>query len=126
MMGKGRKQRVAILGASDDPQRYSNKAFYMLQEYGHVPVPVHPKLTVLDEVPVFGSLSDITGTVDTLTMYVGPQHSKLLTEEILKLNPKRVIFNPGSENQELESHLRRLGIKVVEGCTLVMLRTNQF
>lgn len=126
MKVKGMKQRVAILGASDDPTRYSNRVFHLLQEYGHAPVPVHPTLKLLADMPVCKSLSEIRGTIDTLTMYVGPQHSRSLSQEILRLNPKRVIFNPGSENRELQSMLEGCGIEIIEGCTLVMLQTNQF
>ncbi|MBX9767957.1 MAG: CoA-binding protein [Bdellovibrionales bacterium] len=120
------KQKVAILGASADPQRYSHKAFKMLQQYGHTPIPVNPGIADIEGVKVAKSLLDISDTVETLTMYVGAQRSTPLTEEILKLSPKRVIFNPGSENSELEETLKAKGIEVVEGCTLVMLRTNQF
>lgn len=118
--------RVAILGASPKPERYAYMAFKMLKEYGHTPIPVSPKFKDIEGVPAIASLKDIKDPVDTLTMYVGPATSGPLTEEILALKPKRVIFNPGSENEELESRLREAGVEVVEGCTLVMLRTNQF
>ena len=120
------KQKVAILGASDDPDRYSFKAFEMLKEYGHTPLPISPKLTELEGVSVVKNLSDIKTSVDTLTMYVNPKISSGLKEEILKLKPRRVIFNPGSENSDLEKSLEAAGIHVVEACTLVLLRTNQF
>ena len=119
-------QKVAILGASQKPERYSYKAFHMLKEYGHTPLPVSPTLKELEGSAVYGALAQIKEPVDTLTMYVGPQISASLYAEILKLKPKRVIFNPGSENPELEKSLAAAGIHVVEACTLVLLRTNQF
>ncbi|MGZ3696196.1 MAG: CoA-binding protein [Bdellovibrionota bacterium] len=118
--------RVAILGASDNPQRYAHMAFKMLQEYGHEPVPVTPKLKELEGVKAYSTLKEIPGTVDTLTMYVGPAISAKLQPEILALKPRRVIFNPGSENPELMGTLKKNGIQVLEACTLVLLRTNQF
>lgn len=118
--------KVAILGASKNPERYSNKAFHMLREYGHTPVPVHPMLDDIEGVPVAKSLGNISEPIDTLTMYVGPDRSKGMADEILKLKPRRVIFNPGSENPPLEKNLRDAGIEVVEACTLVLLRTRQF
>lgn len=120
------KQKVAILGASQNPERYSYKALKMLQQYGHTPILVNPGIQDVEGLTVLESLKEISGDVDTLTMYVGPQRSSRLLSEILTLNPKRVIFNPGSENSELEKALKDSGIEVVEGCTLVMLRTNQF
>lgn len=119
-------QHVAILGASDNPDRYANKAFHMLQEYGHDPIPVNPTLDEVDGVPVAHSLSEIKEQVDTLTLYVRSEISEKLKDEILALKPKRVIFNPGTENKDLQKSLEENGIHTVEGCTLVMLRTKQF
>ena len=64
--------------------------------------------------------------IDTLTMYVNPALSTKYQQDIIDLNPKRVIFNPGSENPALEKALIERGIHVEEACTLVMLRTDQF
>ena len=125
-VGKNKIERVAILGASDNPERYSYKAFKMLEEYGHERVPVSPKLAQLESVPVVKELKDIAGRIDTLTMYVGPGISSGLESAILELKPKRVIFNPGSENPILQKNLHDAGIKVLEACTLVLLRTQQF
>ena len=119
-------EKVAILGASDNQERYSFKAFQMLQEYGHEPFPVSPKLKELEWKKAFSSLQEIPEKIDTLTMYVGPKVSSGLEKEILSLNPKRVIFNPGSENPDLGEKLKNAGIEVEEACTLVLLRTNQF
>lgn len=119
-------QVVAILGASDKPDRFAYKAFQMLKEYGHRPVPVSPKMTNLEGTPVVASLKQVAEPVDTLTMYVGPERSTALREEILALRPRRVIFNPGSENAELAQALQSSGVDVVEHCTLVMLREGSF
>lgn len=118
--------KVAILGASDNPDRYSYKAFKMLQQYGHTPLPISVKLKELEGIPAFASLSELKGPIDTLTMYIGPDKSAQLQAEIVQLKPRRVIFNPGSENPELAEKLRAAGIEVEEACTLVLLRTNQF
>ena len=119
-------QRVVILGASDNPERYSNKAMHMLKDYGHSIVLISPRLKEIEGNAVLASLSEVKGAVDTLTMYVGAQLSSNMLNEILKLNPKRVIFNPGSENAVLQKALKEKGVFVEEACTLVLLRTNQF
>lgn len=118
--------RVAVLGASPKEDRYSFKAVHLLKENGHQPIPVHPAGHTVDTVPGLKSLDDITEPVDTLTMYVGPDISNGELEKILRLKPRRVIFNPGSENESLAEKLETAGIEVVRACTLVMLRTSQF
>ena len=120
------KQRVAILGASDRPDRYAHMAFRLLRQYGHEAIPVSPKLKDLEGVPVYARLADVPGEIDTLTMYVGPAVSSALTAEIVARRPGRVIFNPGSENPSLAKALKEAGIRSFPACTLVLLRTNQF
>lgn len=120
---------VAVLGASSDPSRYSYKAIQMLKEYGHKPIPVHPRETEVLGFTVEKEIAELVKKgikVDTLTMYVNPVLSSKYTGDIVKLNPGRVIFNPGSENPELEKELKKNGIKFEEACTLVLLRTGQY
>lgn len=121
-----KKSRVAVLGASPKEGRYSLKAVRMLKKYGHLPIPIHPSGHTVDGTESVRSLGDIRGEVDTLTLYVRASISDKLTSSILNLNPRRVIFNPGSENQKLAQKLAENSVIVVEDCTLVMLRTDQF
>lgn len=118
--------RVAVLGASPKEDRYSFKAVKMLKEHGHQPVPVHPRGHEVLGLTAVKSLSEIEEPVDTLTMYVNSKISSAALDEILKLNPRRVVFNPGSENPVLAARLGDEGVVVVVACTLVMLRTDQF
>lgn len=117
---------VAILGASKNTDRYSYLAFQMLRDYGHNPFPVAPKFTELEGVKTYATLKDIPDKIDTLTMYVSPDISTNLKADILALKPRRVIFNPGSENPTLQDELKKSGLEVEEACTLVLLRTKQF
>ncbi|HRO66842.1 MAG TPA: CoA-binding protein [Pseudobdellovibrionaceae bacterium] len=117
---------VAILGASNNPNRFSYRALRMLIDHGHKTIPVSPKMKEIEGVSVLPSLADVKEPVDTLTMYVGPERSTTLSREILNLHPKRVIFNPGSENRELAKALEKEGVQVIEDCTLVMLREGSF
>ena len=128
---KHRKQvmseTVAVLGASPKPERYSNKAIRMLREYGHTVLPVNPAQQEIEGLRVVASVDALPqGQVDTVTMYVSPQHSANLLPGLLRLKPKRVIFNPGAENPVLERELEKAGIAVEEACTLVLLRTGQY
>ena len=117
---------VAVLGASPKEDRYSYKAVKMLLAHGHAPIPVHPAGHDVLGIHGLKSLDDIEQPIDTLTMYVGAQISDGELDRILKLRPRRVIFNPGAENEGLAEKLREAGIEVVFACTLVMLQTDQF
>jgi predicted CoA-binding protein len=119
-------QNVAVLGASANPERYSNKAVRRLMEAGHRVIPVNPALAEIEGLAAAKSLGAIEDPVDTLTLYVGPERLAAMTEAIVHLAPKRVIFNPGTESPELASALDRAGIPHIEACTLVMLQTGQF
>jgi predicted CoA-binding protein len=98
----------------------------MLREYEHEIVLVNPREGEIEGERTVNSLAEIQGPVDTVTVYVGPAISSKLELDFLRLRPKRVIFNPGAENPSLEESLRKAGIHVVQACTLVLLRTNQF
>ena len=117
---------VAILGASANPERYAHRALKSLQTHGHTPLPVHPALKEIEGLPVFSALSKLPRPVHTLTVYVRPEISTPLAEEILSLHPARVIFNPGTENPALKEVLQKAGIQVEEACTLVMLSIGNF
>ena len=118
--------KVAILGASNKPERYSYKAWKSLQQHGHEVVPINPGLESIEGMKVVRNLEDVVEKIDTLTMYVGSEISSKLTEKIVRLAPRRVIFNPGAENPGLASELSEKGIEVLDACTLVLLKTNQF
>lgn len=119
-------KKVVVLGASNKEKRYSYMAQEMLTEYGYTAIPVHPKIKEIQGVEVIPSLADISGEIHTLTLYVGPVLVEKLIPEIVKLNPNRVILNPGTESDELKAELDANSIPYLEACTLVMLRTNQF
>ena len=118
--------KVAVLGASDKPERYSNKAVNFLREKGYSVIPVHPSLNEIDEIPVVNNLDSIKEPVHTLSVYISPQRIPPLIDDIIKLKPQRVILNPGAESEELEQALKENNIPYQEACTLVLLRTNQF
>jgi uncharacterized protein len=126
MESNQKTERVVILGASDKRERYSHRAMKMLLDHGHEIVLVHPKLAQIEGRDVVNDLGAVTGAVDTVTMYVGPDASAPLADKLISLKPARVIFNPGSENPALQQRLADAGIRVEEACTLVLLSTGQF
>lgn len=120
------KQTVVVLGASNKPERFANMAMKKLIHHGHRVIPIHPRLTEIDGVPVIQGIEHVNDSVDTLTLYVGPQRSQPLIGKIVALRPKRVIFNPGTESMELERHLTEHNIPFLKACTLVMLDAGEF
>jgi predicted CoA-binding protein len=117
---------VAVLGASPKPARYANQCIRLLQQHGYVVTPVHPRFALIEELPVSHSLAAIGDPVDTLTLYVGPKLLEPQAEDIVRLKPGRVIFNPGTESAAVQQRLTKAGIEWFEACTLVMLKTDQF
>ena len=117
---------VAIIGASSKKDRYANKAQQLLMEKGYPVYPVSRRESEILGVKTCSAIEDIDQPVDTVTLYVGPQHQQELVSQIVKLNPKRVIFNPGTENPEACAAFDKADIDYEEACTLVLLRTGQF
>lgn len=113
------------MGASTDPGRYAYKAIKMLQRYGHPVVAVGKKEDNLDGLKIEKEHIVFDG-VDTVTLYLNPMNQRQYYDYIIGLNPKRVIFNPGTENPELYQLLKQNDIEIEVGCTLVMLSVNQY
>lgn len=118
--------RVAVVGASDRPGRYSLRALKLLLEAGFAPVPVSRSGKDMLGLKGYASLAAIPDPIDTVTVYLSTEKQAPVIQDILALRPRRVIFNPGAENPEATALLARAGVTVVEACTLVLLTTGQF
>ncbi|MEY2563898.1 MAG: uncharacterized protein QOH88_2091 [Verrucomicrobiota bacterium] len=119
-------ETVAVLGASPKPDRYAFKALELLHEYGHRTLPVNPAFDEILGEKCYPKISEAPGPIDTVTLYLGESRSTPLIPEIIGVKPRRIIMNPGAENSALAQKAEEAGIEVIEGCTLVMLRTGQF
>lgn len=120
------KRNVAVLGASPKPDRYSNQAVRLLASFDYRPIPVNPAFPEIEGLTCFPTLSKVKEPVHTVTLYLRAARSTPLIDEIVSAQPQRIILNPGAENDELSEAASSAGIEVVEGCTLVMLRTGLF
>jgi predicted CoA-binding protein len=118
-------KKTVVIGASTNPARYSNQAVLKLQQHNHTVVPVGLQEGEINGIKILTGNPSIKD-VDTVTMYVGPRNQPKLYDYILGLKPKRIIFNPGAENEELEKLAQSKGIETVEACTLVMLSIGNF
>jgi uncharacterized protein len=119
-------KKVVILGASPDADRYSYKAMHSLLKHGHQVILVSPKYEEIESHKVYKTLRDVTEKFDMITVYVNPNILSTMTDDIIKHNPEIIIFNPGTEDDDIADKLSEHGIIPVEACTLVLLSTDQF
>lgn len=118
-------KKTLVLGASDNPERYSYLAVNRLRSKGHPVEAIGRKKVKVADIDVDTVKKEIPG-IDTVTLYLSPAHQKEYYDYIVSLHPRRLIFNPGAENEELAALAKANGIQPVEACTLVLLSTGQF
>ncbi len=118
-------KKTLVLGASDNPSRYSYLALQRLRSHGHPVVAIGRRQRVVGDVAI-DTEKKLHTDIDTVTMYMNPTHQREYYDYILALKPRRIIFNPGAENDELAAMANEKGIQTDEACTLVMLSTNQY
>jgi predicted CoA-binding protein len=118
-------KKTLVLGATPNPERYSYMATSLLRSYKHEVVAFGLRQGTIGDVDITQILPE-PESVHTITLYLGPQNQPPYIDAILKIKPKRVIFNPGTENPEFFKLLQLQGIEAIEACTLVMLRTGQY
>ena len=120
-------KKTAIIGATTNPARYAYFAAELLTEHNHSIVPIGIKKgKVADEEILDIRQKPSVDGIDTVTLYLGPQNQTEWYDYILSLEPKRIIFNPGTENRELAQKAEAKGIETLEACTLVMLRVGNY
>ena len=119
------KKKTLVLGASSNPARYSYLAINRLRNHGHPVVAVGRKVGKVMDVDLQKEKLPIED-VHTITLYLNPTNQREYYDYILSLRPKRIIFNPGTENEELYDLADKHNIPYMEACTLVMLSTGQY
>lgn len=117
--------KTLVLGATTDASRYANMAVRKLRKYGHEVIAIGRKENMIDDTKIITNQPTIEN-LHTITLYLNPSNQKPYYDYILALNPKRIIFNPGTENSQLEELAKAKGIETLEACTLVMLSTGIF
>ncbi len=121
----GNGKRTVVLGASPNPHRFAYTAVVRLLENGHTPIPIGKNSGFIGDLPVLTEYPELEN-IDTVSVYLNRENQKDLYDYILGLNPNRIIFNPGAENEELSKMAENRGIEVLNACTLVMLVTGLF
>ena len=118
-------KKTIVLGATENPSRYSYLAVEKLRKYGHPVIAIGKQEGNIGDTPIITSHPD-EKEVDTVTLYLNPQLQKQYYDYILSIHPKRVIFNPGTENDEFSELVKANGIEPQEACTLVLSGTGQY
>ena len=120
-----KEMKTLVLGASLNESRYSHKAVKLLKQYGHEVIAVGRDKGEISGVTILNSFPKHE-VIDTITLYLNPSLQKAYYPSILDAKPRRIIFNPGTENSELAEQAMQQGINFEEACTLVLLNTNQY
>ncbi len=118
-------KKALVIGASENPSRYSYKAIHSLRAHHYEVEAIGKQNGKVGDVS-FSNERPPFENIHTITLYINPQHQKAYYDYMLSLKPRRIIFNPGTENPELETLARQQGIEALSACTLVLLSTGQF
>ena len=116
---------TVVIGASPNSDRYSYKATVSLQQHQQTVYPIGIRTGKINDLEIITYKPKLEN-IDTVTLYVGPDNQASWMDYIFSLNPKRIIFNPGTENPEFETLAESKGIEALEACTLVLLSINQY
>ena len=119
------RKKTLVLGASSNPARYSYLAVQRLRAHDHPVVAIGRRVGHVADVDIIKDQQQETG-IDTVTLYLNPKNQIEYYNYIIDLHPKRIIFNPGTENDELIQKAKENNITPVIACTLVMLSTGQY
>jgi len=118
-------KKTLVLGASENPERYRNKAILRLLQHKHPVVAIGNRKGNVADVDILTE-NPAMNDIDTVTLYLNANNQKPYYDYLLSLKPKRIIFNPGTENEELENIAHAHGIQTLEACTLVLLGTGGY
>ena len=122
--------KTLVVGVSLGARRYANLALHQLADAGHEVAGLGLRAGEESGAPVFAAPIDpdepFYADIDTITLYVNPQRQESMIDDLLALKPRRIIFNPGTENPAFQQRAEELGVEAVVGCTLVMLSVGTF
>ena len=118
-------KKTVVIGASPNPERFSYKAVSLLNKYQHPVFALGIRDGEIAGIKILKTKPEITD-IHTITLYIGIEKQSPYYDYIFSLNPSRIIFNPGTENNEFYRKAKEKGIEVIEDCTLVMLNSGRF
>lgn len=120
-----KSKKTLIIGATDKPGRYAYRALHMLKDHGHSVEGIARREMQVSGVEIRKDKPEYDA-IHTVTLYLSAKFQEEYYDYVVDLKPKRVIFNPGTENPKFYDILDENGIDYEVACTLVMLSTNQY
>lgn len=119
-------KKTLVVGGSENPERYSNRAIKKLRQHGHPVLAYALKAGRVEDVDILDVLPAKEENLDTITVYVSSSHLRGIEDRLIDLKPKRIVLNPGAENDLLSEKANAAGIEVLEACTLVLLSIGDY
>jgi predicted CoA-binding protein len=117
---------VAVIGASNDPRKFGNRAVRAFVQAGHVVVPINPHEGTVEGLQAYRSVLDVPGSIDMASFYVRPEVGEQVIEEVARKQIPEVWFNPGSESDALLAKARRLSIRPIVACSIMAVGHNPY
>jgi predicted CoA-binding protein len=114
-----RQPRIAVIGASDNRSRYSNKAIRAWQARGYEVVPIHPAKAEIEGLKAYPNVADVPGEIDEATLYVRPSIGIQALEDLKRKGVRKVYANPGAESDELVEKAESLGLETIVACSIL-------
>jgi predicted CoA-binding protein len=118
-MDTGCMKTVAILGASNDRTKYGNKAVRAFRQQGYTVYPVNPREAQIEGLTVFKSILDVPGRPDLVSAYLSPAILIRLLPDVAARGCDELWLNPGTESDEVLAEAQRLGLNVIQACSIV-------
>jgi predicted CoA-binding protein len=115
---------VAVIGASNDRRKFGNKAVRAFARQGYDVKPVNPNCATVEGLPAYPSITDITGAIDLVTMYVRPEVGERLLPEIARKQPGELWVNPGADSEALLAKAEALGLRPIVACSILGVGEN--
>jgi predicted CoA-binding protein len=117
---------VAVIGASNDRQKFGNRAVRAYRDEGYTVVPINPHETEIEGLKAYGSILDVPGTVDMVSFYVPPAVGEEVIADVARKGVAEVWLNPGAESDALIARARSLSIKPIVACSIVAIGRNPY
>ena len=117
---------VAVIGASNNRQKFGNRALRAFREQGYTVIPINPHEVEVEGLKAYASVLDVPGTIDMVSFYVPPEVGETLIGEVARKQIPEVWLNPGAESDELIARARALAIKPIVACSIVAIGKNPY
>lgn len=114
-------ESIAVIGASTNREKYSNRAVRAYRAEGYTVYPINPNAEEIEGLKAYASVLDVAGEIDLATLYLPPRWGLSVADAIIAKGIPEVFVNPGAESPELIEKLENAGVNVIQGCSIIAL-----